>query len=109
VTPVIGYLNGTTENSSRATTTSFHQGVGELGYVEGRNVEILYRWAEYQYDRLPALAAELVRRRIAVIVATVARHSSGCKVGDSNDSDRICNRYGPGRFWRRCKPQPSGR
>jgi putative ABC transport system substrate-binding protein len=68
--PVIGWLSGSTENSGRATTPSFHRGPGEWGYVEGRNVEILYRWAEFQYDRLPALAAELVRDRVAVIVTS---------------------------------------
>ena len=61
--PVIGYLS----NASRV-VRAFHQGLSETGYVEGRNVAIDYRWAEGQYDRLPALAADLVRRQVTVIV-----------------------------------------
>jgi putative tryptophan/tyrosine transport system substrate-binding protein len=68
--PVVGYLNGGRESAVRSTTTAFHQGLRELGFVEGRNVEILYRWADTDNDRLPALAADLVRRGVAVIVAT---------------------------------------
>jgi putative tryptophan/tyrosine transport system substrate-binding protein len=68
--PVIGYLSGGTESSDRDYIGAFRRGLGEQGYVEGRNVEILFRWAETRNDRLLALAAELVRRRVAVIVAT---------------------------------------
>jgi putative tryptophan/tyrosine transport system substrate-binding protein len=67
--PVIGYLDSGTESGKVPLTTAFRRGLGEQGYIEGRNVEILYRWVETQYDRLPALAADLVRRRVAVIHA----------------------------------------
>jgi putative ABC transport system substrate-binding protein len=71
--PVIGFLSGGTEGGPlRSATAAFHQGLGESGFIEGRNVEILYRWAETHNDRLPALAADLVRRRVAVIVATAS-------------------------------------
>jgi putative tryptophan/tyrosine transport system substrate-binding protein len=68
--PVIGWLGSGSPGPSAPAVTVFRQGLAEAGYVEGRNVAIEYRWAEGQYDRLPALAAELVRRRVAVIVAT---------------------------------------
>jgi putative ABC transport system substrate-binding protein len=67
--PVIGFLiAGFTERPSIGPAArGFHEGLSEMGWVEGRNVEILYRYAENQYDRLPELAADLVRRRVAVI------------------------------------------
>jgi len=68
--PVIGYLSGNTEIGNRPAAAAFRKGLGEEGFVEGWNVEILYWWAETQYDRLPALANDLVRRRVSVIVAT---------------------------------------
>jgi putative ABC transport system substrate-binding protein len=67
--PVIGFLAGGTESQARHLTAAFRQGLGEQGYVEGLNVEILNRWADTRYDSLPALAAGLVRRRVAVIAA----------------------------------------
>jgi putative ABC transport system substrate-binding protein len=66
--PVIGLLSGTDRQASQL--DSIWRGLNEAGYVEGRNVAIEYRWAEGQYDRVPALAAELVRRQVAVIMAS---------------------------------------
>jgi putative ABC transport system substrate-binding protein len=68
--PAIGWLGSGSPGPSAPAVTVFRQGLAEAGYVEGRNVAIEYRWAEGQYHRLPALAAELVRRRVTVIVAT---------------------------------------
>jgi putative ABC transport system substrate-binding protein len=66
---VIGFLNGASPATWARSVTAFHQGLGEAGYVEHRDVGIEYRWAEGQVDRLPALASELVRARVAVICA----------------------------------------
>src|SRR5262249_11677421 len=68
--PVIGYLSAqSAEDDYKNFTVPFLQGLKITGHVEGQNVAIEYRWAENQYDRLPALVADLVRRRVAVIVA----------------------------------------
>ena len=67
--PVIGYLNGTTPEANAALLAAFSQGLGETGWIEGQNLKIEYRWAEFHYDRLPALAADLVGRKVDVIAA----------------------------------------
>jgi putative ABC transport system substrate-binding protein len=68
--PVIGYLSGGSPDSSKPFAMAFRDGLSESGYVEGRNVAIEYRWQEGHYDRAPALAAELVGRRVTLIVAS---------------------------------------
>jgi putative ABC transport system substrate-binding protein len=66
--PVIGFLRDSSTEGSTAIISAFQRGVKEAGLVEGQNVIIEYRWSEGQYDRLPSLASELVRHRVAVLV-----------------------------------------
>jgi putative tryptophan/tyrosine transport system substrate-binding protein len=68
--PVVGFLSARSPGESASALAVFRQGLGESGYFEGKNVVVEYRWAEGQYDRLPALAAELVSHQVAVIAAT---------------------------------------
>ena len=67
--PVIGFLNSASRDGYAPMVAGFRQGLKETGYIEGQNVAIEYRWAEGKYDRLPAMASELVRRQVTVIVA----------------------------------------
>jgi putative tryptophan/tyrosine transport system substrate-binding protein len=68
--PVVGFLNSSSPSGYAPQVMAFRQGLKEPGYIEGRSVTIQYRWAEGHYDRLPQLAADLVRQKLAVIAAT---------------------------------------
>jgi putative tryptophan/tyrosine transport system substrate-binding protein len=67
--PVVGYLGSASSELSANAVRAFREGLSEVGYVEGRNVTIDYRWADGQNNRLPALAADLVRHQVSVIAA----------------------------------------
>src|SRR5215831_6950199 len=66
--PVIGFLSGATFETMREYIAAFKRGLAEAEFIEGHNVAIEYRWAEHQNDRLPELVADLVRRKVAIIV-----------------------------------------
>src|ERR1700751_148197 len=80
--PVIGLINGTSAKKYEPQVTAFREGLKEGGFVEGENVTIEYRWAEGDYSRLPALAADLVQRRVAVIVANTPANVAVKKATD---------------------------
>src|SRR5438477_7918911 len=82
-TPVIGFLNAASADTYANRTRGFYSGLKDSGFVDGDNVTILYRWANNQMDKLPEMAADLVRRRVKVIVtgtgtvpAVAAKHAS---------------------------------
>jgi putative tryptophan/tyrosine transport system substrate-binding protein len=81
--PVIGFLSDQSPDFFADGMRGFHQGLKDTGYVEGENVAVEYRWAENQFDRLPALAAELVRRRVAVIVSGTSTTALAAKTATS--------------------------
>jgi putative ABC transport system substrate-binding protein len=74
--PVVGFLGATSPEGYATFVSGFQRGLKETGFVDGDNVATIYRWAEGQYDRLPGLAADLVSRRVSVIIATGGLPSS---------------------------------
>ena len=107
--PVIGFLDSRSPDAIGGPSARISPGLKEAGYVEGENVAIEYRWADNQIDRLPALAAELVRRQVAVIVTPGARCGAGGQGGNHDDPDRLHRRRRPGQA-RSCRqPRPAGR
>jgi hypothetical protein len=73
--PVIGFLHGASAEMLRNRVSEFQHGLQEAGFFEGQNLAIEYRWAESQYERLPRLAADLVRRQVGCLQALFQRHS----------------------------------
>ncbi len=98
--PRIGYLTGATPDGQSARIEAFRQGLRELGYVEGKNIVVEYRYAEEKLDRLPALAAELVRLKVDVIVTGGSGNTRAAKEATNKipivmaqDSDPVANKF----------------
>jgi putative tryptophan/tyrosine transport system substrate-binding protein len=102
--PVIGFLNPTSPDTNADRLRAFRQDLKEAGFVEGQNVTIEYRWAEGQFDRLPALAAELVDRRVAAIAAFANAAVFAAKSAATTIPVVVLVGAGPGEAWPGCKP-----
>jgi ABC-type uncharacterized transport system substrate-binding protein len=74
--PVVGFMSGRSQEEARDDTAAFNQGLNEFGYIDGRNVAVEYRWAEGRNELLPNLAADLIRRQVAVIAAVGGNNSA---------------------------------
>jgi hypothetical protein len=85
--PVVGFLSSRSPGESAGVVAGFRQGLREAGYVEGQNLVIAFRWSEGRYDRLPALAAELVGLQVAVLFV-----AGGTGIGISPEHRRSCSR-----------------
>ena len=93
--PVVGYLDSYAAESTSVFLAAFRAGLSETGYIEGRNLVIEYRYANNDTDRLPELAADLIRHRVAVIVTPFDRFRSACEglCGESLTSRRQWDRH----------------
>ncbi len=108
--PVIGFMSSLSPENISRPVGGFHGGLKEAGYIEGQNVAIEYRCAHGHYDRLPELAADLVRRKVAVIVASRGDPSPQIAKGSySNDSYRVRHVWRSGQGRPSGQPQPAGR
>jgi hypothetical protein len=109
-TAVIGFLNNLSPAAIAHPLAAFREGLKEAGYIENHNLAIEYRWAESHNNRLPELAADLVRRQVAVIVAT-GGWSLGARCQGCNyyDPDRLFLRHRSCRAGPRCQPEPAWR
>ena len=90
--PVIGFVRDGSADASAGYVAAFRKGLSETGYVEGQNVTVEYHWLEGQYDRLPALMADLVRRQVAVIATLGNVPYARGQSCNSDDPDRLRRR-----------------
>jgi putative ABC transport system substrate-binding protein len=95
--PVIGFLGSASPDRWAPFLRAFREGLSEVGYVEGRNVGIEYRWSLGQNERLPELASELVRRQITVLAAPASTPAALAAKADHHNSHNFPGRDRPGR------------
>lgn len=108
--PTIGFLSSGAERAFAPNVAGFVRGLQEIGYSAGQNVAVTYRWADGQYDRLPAMAAELAQLQVAVLVAsggTAVARAAKAATGDHTDRFRHRRRSGCQRYRR--QPEPARR
>ena len=90
--PVVGFIREGSADASVRFAAAFRKGLNETGYIEGQNVTVEYHWLEGQYDRLPALMADMVRRQVAVIATPAATGRARGQSCNSHDPDRLRRR-----------------
>ncbi len=107
--PVVGFLSSLSSQDMTLVIPAFHDGLKQMGYVEGRDTKIEYRWADGHYERLPGLASNLVQHQVAV-VAAIRWHPSGAgrEGSDDDDTNRICHRWRPCCSWASHQLEPVG-
>ena len=107
--PLVGVLSSGSAAESAPQLIALRRGLSELGYIEGKNVLFEYRWGEGHNERLPGLAADLVRQHVVLIVTW--RHAAGArgKGRKRGSANTFRGRYGPGRVWTCCQLEPTGR
>jgi putative ABC transport system substrate-binding protein len=107
--PVVGVLESRSPEAVAGRLRAFRQGLQETSYIEGENVAIIYRWAENQIDRLPELANDLVRRRVAVIATAGEPATSAAKAATTTIPIAFLSGRRPGQAWSCRQPCPTGR
>ena len=107
--PVVGFIRDGSADANARYVAAFRKGLNETGYVEGQNVTVEYHWLEGQYDRLPALLADLVRRQVAVIATPGSAPCARGQSCNSDDPDRLRCWRRPGPAWSCRQPRPAGR
>src|SRR6516165_488856 len=106
--PLVGFLHqGSAYPTGEYDTAAFRRGLNKAGYLVGQNVEITYSWADNRLDRLPELAADLVRRKVSLIAATFSLAAAAAKAATSEISNRVLYRNRSGTRWPRHQFQPA--